>query len=98
MYNNAKDGESNAPGNNQNQQGPQQEHTPPQALRQTHSKGRHGTHHPGAGLLAAMELGGSTAFHISALDILAGPWRHTADSAAGHYLHAGSRSQAKVRL
>lgn len=98
MSNDAKNGESNAPGNNQHQRGPQQEPAPLQALRQTHPKGRRGTHYPGAGLLAAVELGGGTAFHISALDILAGSLCYTADSAAGHYQHIRSRPQAKVCL
>ncbi len=97
MYNDAKDGESNAPGNNQHQRGPRQEPTPLQALCQTHPKGRRGTVCPGTGLLAAVELGGGTAFHISALDILAGPWRHTADGIPGQYLHVRSRQQKKVR-
>jgi hypothetical protein len=96
MFKYAKDGDSNAPGKKTCKRGSEEKQTSLPALRQAHPKGRHSTHCHRAGLLAAVELGGGTAFHISTLDILAGPWRHTADGIPGQYLHVRGRPQAEV--
>lgn len=60
----------------------------------THPMGRGGRHHPRAGVLAAVELGGGTPFYVSALDILAGPRCHYDHPAAGGDVAVHRRSQA----
>jgi hypothetical protein len=63
---------------------------------QTHRRGYGSRHHPGAGVLAAVELGGGTSFHISALDILAGPRCNNAHPGSVRDGSANRRAQATI--
>lgn len=65
---------------------------------QTHRRGRGGRHHPRADVLAAVELGGGTSFHVSALDILAGPRCNNAHPAAGGDVSVLHRLQATILI
>ena len=61
---------------------------------QTHHGSRHSDNSCRAGILAAVELGGGTSFHVSVFDVLAGPWRHTADGISISHRHVRGRPRS----
>ena len=63
---------------------------------QTYHSCQYGDSSSRAGILAAVELGGGTSFHISVFDILAGPWRHTADGIPISYRHVRGRPRSQT--
>ena len=66
----------------------------------TYGQMHHGSWHNDsssrAGILAALELGGGTSFHVSVFDVLAGPWRHTADGIPISYRHVRGQPRSQT--
>lgn len=76
------------------QKGSGEKKTIPPAHGQTHHGSRHDDSSSRAGILAAVELGGGTSFHVSVFDVLAGPWRHTADGIPVSHRHVRGRPRS----